>query len=123
MSENSFRTGRTAKNYTFFVRPCPLPPLVATEQVNVIGRHRNPFAPVQPSHNLDPLDDSNIEVKLEHSRATIRKLSQCLGTTTVTSSSNTENSDSGDNLSEISSVAEQKDHEFASMYTFTTNVS
>lgn len=65
----------------------------------------------------------DIKSELENSRETIRRLSKCLGTTNVSSSSTTDNSNSDDNLSGISSVADQRDCEFASMYTFTTNVS
>lgn len=94
----------------------------AAGQVNFIGRQRNPLDDVLSSLNGPVVSD--IKVELENSRAAIRKLSQCLGTTIVSSSSATDNSTSDDDeMSGISSVAEQKDNEFASMYAFTTNVS
>lgn len=90
-------------------------------QANFTGLERNTFDPVLPSLNSPMI--SEIKIELQNSRAALRKLSQCLGTTVVSSSSSTGNSTSDDDLSGISSVAEQQDHEFAAMYTFTTNVS
>lgn len=61
---------------------------------------------------------SELYIKLERSRAAIRKLSDTIGTTFLTSS----NDASDDDLSMKSNEVEQHDNEFGMDFTYTTNV-
>lgn len=58
-------------------------------------------------------------MELAKSRTTIRKLSDCIGTTVVSSS----NESSDDDFSSKSNDIEQQDVEFGADYLYTTNVS
>lgn len=62
---------------------------------------------------------SELQIKLESSQNTVRRLSRLIGTTMVSSSN--DNSDDSD-LSSKSHEVEQRDNEFGAEYTYTTNV-
>lgn len=60
-----------------------------------------------------------LKVKLENSRQALRKMSQCLGTTVVSSSS----TETDEEYSSHSNEVDQQDPEFGKSHVFTTNVS
>lgn len=60
-----------------------------------------------------------MSVKLENSQKTIRKLNSHIGTTIVSSASESESS--GGDVPDVSHTVDQTDFEFGSGYTFTTN--
>lgn len=62
-------------------------------------------------------------IKLEEARKTVQKLNAQMGTTVVSSQSDSSSDSSGGDIPDISHTAEQMDSEFGNGYLFTSNVS